>query len=287
MNPAAFKALDGEPTPEGDFGAVDAALQASVHPGQLTLVTGPTGTGKVTLAFKAALGLRDQGRAAIFAPREEGIISAHERAAFHAALHGARAHDQIPIVILPGMRFRDDALLAGALLDAGVAVISFLHLTRPHGVQGRLGQLSGAAHTATALAARLSACVGLLRHLPKLCPECSRPAELTEQERAVMAGIGVCHSTLRMRGAGSSSCNGLGRHRRWGHHPVFETLLPNAAMRRAAADGVSDAFPRALECPTTRAQVLHSWGDSVRSALNAGTLDPDAITKFAAEFGPT
>ena len=281
MIPAGFMSLAAQPLPQAAFGAVEATLQAAVQPGHLCLVTGPTGTGKLTLALKAALSLRDQGRATVFARHDEGSASGHERAAFHSALHRIRTRGQLPVVILE-MRSRDDTHLVGALLSADVAVIGTLHMARPHEVQERLGALSGSACTAAGLVARLTACVGL-RFLPKVCPTCSWPAEiLTDQERAVMARIGVPEAALRLRGPGCRACKGNGR---MGRHSISETLLPSDAMRQAAANGASDAVRRALSCPATRSQVLHPWSDSVRPALAAGALDTAALADLAELFG--
>ena len=210
------------------------------QPNGITLVTGPTGSGKTTTLY-SALSVLNNGQRNVMTledPIEYGLEGISQTQMHHkvgltfaATLRAILRHD--PDVVMVGeIRDLETAKVAFEFASTGRPVLSTVHTNSAAGAIQRLRDMGIEPYE---LAATMRAVLAQ-RLVRQLCSHCKAPHEATEDEKQ-MFGLPVteCHQFWRPRGC--MACGQTGYEGRLG---VYELLLVDQEMRQLIRDDVSD-----------------------------------------------
>ncbi|WP_084400003.1 type II secretion system ATPase GspE [Henriciella aquimarina] len=210
------------------------------QPNGITLVTGPTGSGKTTTLY-SALSVLNNGQRNVMTledPIEYGLEGISQTQMHHkvgltfaATLRAILRHD--PDVVMVGeIRDLETAKVAFEFASTGRPVLSTVHTNSAAGAIQRLRDMGIEPYV---IAATMRAVLAQ-RLVRKLCDHCKVAHEATEDEKA-MFGVPLeeAHDFYRPRGC--MACSQTGYEGRLG---VYELLLVDQEVRQLIRDDVSD-----------------------------------------------
>jgi general secretion pathway protein E len=204
----------------------------------MLLISGPTGSGKTTTQYASVNTMDSVGRK---------IITIEDPVEYHFAnINQMQVNPVAGVTFATGlratMRLDPDVILVGEIRDAETAQIS-----TQAALTGHLVLSSVHANDTVSTIIRMidlgiepflisSALIGVIaqRMVRRVCPYCSRPAEIAPDEReAYEEEMGEKRSEFII-GAGCNFCAGTGYLGRTG---IFEVLIVNEAIRRIIIKG--------------------------------------------------
>ncbi|GAB5457764.1 MAG: type II secretion system ATPase GspE [Henriciella sp.] len=213
------------------------------QPNGITLVTGPTGSGKTTTLY-SALSVLNNGERNVMTledPIEYGLDGISQTQMHHkvgltfaATLRAILRHD--PDVVMVGeIRDLETAKVAFEFASTGRPVLSTVHTNSAAGAIQRLRDMGIEPYV---LAATLKAVIAQ-RLVRKLCSHCAAPHDTTEAERE-MFGLSLEAAPKFWRPVGCMACGNSGYDGRLG---VYELITVDGALRDLIrADGSEDAI---------------------------------------------
>ncbi len=213
------------------------------QPNGITLVTGPTGSGKTTTLY-SALSVLNNGERNVMTledPIEYGLDGISQTQMHHkvgltfaATLRAILRHD--PDVVMVGeIRDLETAKVAFEFASTGRPVLSTVHTNSAAGAIQRLRDMGIEPYV---LAATLKAVIAQ-RLVRKLCSHCRVPHESTHEERA-MFSLSADDAPQFWRPGGCMACNNSGYNGRLG---VYELISVNSDLRNLIrSDGSEDAI---------------------------------------------
>ncbi len=234
------KAFAFLPLPEIGFMTemLERYLKMLKTPFGMILISGPTGSGKTTTQYASVNTLDSVGRK---------IITIEDPVEYHFSnINQMQVNPAAAVTFATGlratMRLDPDVILVGEIRDAETAQIS-----TQAALTGHLVLSSVHANDTVSTIIRMidldiepflisSALIGVVaqRMVRRVCPYCSRPAEVAPEEReAYEEEIGEKRSEFIV-GAGCNFCAGTGYLGRTG---IFEVLLASEAIRRIIVKG--------------------------------------------------
>ena len=211
------------------------------QPNGITLVTGPTGSGKTTTLY-SALSVLNNGERNVMTledPIEYGLEGISQTQMHHkvgltfaATLRAILRHD--PDVVMVGeIRDLETAKVAFEFASTGRPVLSTVHTNSAAGAIQRLRDMGIEPYV---LAATLKAVIAQ-RLVRKLCPHCRQPHDSTPEELA-MFGLTGAEAPQMWRPAGCMACGNSGYSGRLG---VYELITVDGGLRDLIrADGSED-----------------------------------------------
>ncbi|MDJ0920794.1 MAG: ATPase, T2SS/T4P/T4SS family [Henriciella sp.] len=210
------------------------------QPNGITLVTGPTGSGKTTTLY-SALSVLNNGERNVMTLEDpieyglEGITQTqmHHKVGltFAATLRAILRHD--PDVVMVGeIRDLETAKVAFEFAATGRPVLSTVHTNSAAGAIQRLRDMGIEPYV---LAATLRAVVAQ-RLVRKLCDHCKQPHEPTDQELAMFGLVpGEVQQIWRPRGC--MACGNSGYDGRLG---VYELITVDSQLRELIRNDASE-----------------------------------------------
>ncbi|MEO1306015.1 MAG: ATPase, T2SS/T4P/T4SS family [Pseudomonadota bacterium] len=213
------------------------------QPNGITLVTGPTGSGKTTTLY-SALSVLNNGERNVMTledPIEYGLDGISQTQMHHkvgltfaATLRAILRHD--PDVVMVGeIRDLETAKVAFEFASTGRPVLSTVHTNSAAGAIQRLRDMGIEPYV---LAATLKAVIAQ-RLVRRLCDHCKKPHASTPEELA-MFGLNHAESPQLYRPVGCMACNGSGYDGRLG---VYELITVESGLRDLIrSDGSEDAI---------------------------------------------
>ncbi|MEO1662135.1 MAG: type II secretion system ATPase GspE [Pseudomonadota bacterium] len=214
-----------------------------VQPNGITLVTGPTGSGKTTTLY-SALSVLNNGERNVMTledPIEYGLDGISQTQMHHkvgltfaATLRAILRHD--PDVVMVGeIRDLETAKVAFEFASTGRPVLSTVHTNSAAGAIQRLRDMGIEPYV---LAATLKAVVAQ-RLVRKLCDHCKTPHQASADELS-MFGLTAEEAPQFWRPTGCMACGNSGYNGRLG---VYELITVDGALRDLIrADGSEDAI---------------------------------------------
>ena len=245
------------------------------NPHGIILVTGPTGSGKSTTLYTALseLNTEDVNIITVEDPVEanmEGINQVHvnEKAGltFAAALRSILRQDP-DIIMIGEIRDGETAGIAVKAAITGHLVVSTLHTNGTASTITRLADMGIEPYMIG------DSLVGVIaqRLVRRLCPDCKRPVQATEDEKRLL-GVDISQPlTIYEPGTECSTCGGVGYFGRIG---VYEIMPVNNELRIKIAAGA-----RADELKSQAvADGMHTLKDSgIRLCLEGTTSFKEAL----------
>ncbi len=213
------------------------------QPNGITLVTGPTGSGKTTTLY-SALSVLNNGERNVMTledPIEYGLDGISQTQMHHkvgltfaATLRAILRHD--PDVVMVGeIRDLETAKVAFEFASTGRPVLSTVHTNSAAGAIQRLRDMGIEPYV---LAATLKAVIAQ-RLVRKLCEHCRKPHASAPEERA-MFGLSEAEAPQFWRPVGCMACGNSGYDGRLG---VYELITVESELRDLIrADGSEDAI---------------------------------------------
>jgi general secretion pathway protein E len=206
----------------------------------ITLVTGPTGSGKTTTLYAVLTKLNDQSRniMTVEDPIEYDLIgisqTAVNRKVDMSFARGLRAIlRQDPDVVMVGeIRDLETARIAVQASLTGHQVFSTLHTNTAIGAITRLKDMG----IEPFLVSSSLAGVAAQRLLRRLCPKCKTPYTADSHDCEAM-GIAVSDMPTLYKPAGCPECNHLGYRGRSG---IYEVINIDETLKTMIHDGVSE-----------------------------------------------
>ncbi len=210
------------------------------QPNGITLVTGPTGSGKTTTLY-SALSVLNNGQRNVMTledPIEYGLDGISQTQMHHkvgltfaATLRAILRHD--PDVVMVGeIRDLETAKVAFEFSSTGRPVLSTVHTNSSIGAIQRLRDMGIEPYV---IAATMRAVLAQ-RLVRKLCDSCKTPHEATADEKA-MFGIPAGELHAFYRPVGCMACAQTGYEGRLG---VYELLLIDQGIRALIREDVSE-----------------------------------------------
>ena len=211
------------------------------QPNGITLVTGPTGSGKTTTLY-SALSVLNNGERNVMTledPIEYGLDGISQTQMHHkvgltfaATLRAILRHD--PDVVMVGeIRDLETAKVAFEFASTGRPVLSTVHTNSAAGAIQRLRDMGIEPYV---LAATLKAVIAQ-RLVRKLCEHCRQPHESTPEELS-MFGLTAQEAPQMWRPTGCMACGNSGYNGRLG---VYELITIDGGLRDLIrADGSED-----------------------------------------------
>lgn len=245
--------------------AVAKLAQITQKPQGITLVTGPTGSGKTTTLYSLLqkMSTEDVHIATLEDPVEfqldmirQTSIQEDQGLTFATGVRGLLRMD--PDIILIGeIRDPETAKMALRAAMTGHQVYTTLHCNDALGALPRLIDLG---LNPRVLAGNLSGIIAQ-RLVRKLCTHCSYTYDATEQERALLGKDHI--STFKLAGAnGCTHCDGTGRQ---GRTVIAEVITPDAKMNELMA---MDAMPSALHESANKTGLITMQDDGIARVMN-------------------
>lgn len=213
------------------------------QPNGITLVTGPTGSGKTTTLY-SALSVLNNGERNVMTledPIEYGLEGISQTQMHHkvgltfaATLRAILRHD--PDVVMVGeIRDLETAKVAFEFASTGRPVLSTVHTNSAAGAIQRLRDMGIEPYV---LAATLKAVIAQ-RLVRKLCDHCRKPHQPAPEELA-MFGLTLDTAPQLWRPVGCMACNNSGYNGRLG---VYELISVTSDLRDLIrAEGSEDAI---------------------------------------------
>lgn len=210
------------------------------QPNGITLVTGPTGSGKTTTLY-SALSVLNNGQRNVMTledPIEYGLEGISQTQMHHkvgltfaATLRAILRHD--PDVVMVGeIRDLETAKVAFEFSSTGRPVLSTVHTNSAVGAIQRLRDMGIEPYV---IAATMRAVLAQ-RLVRKLCEHCKEPHDATEDEKAMFGVPAHEHHTF-YRPVGCMACAQTGYEGRLG---VYELLLVDQEVRQLIREDVSE-----------------------------------------------
>jgi len=201
------------------------------QPNGITLVTGPTGSGKTTTLY-SALSVLNNGERNVMTledPIEYGLEGISQTQMHHkvgltfaATLRAILRHD--PDVVMVGeIRDLETAKVAFEFASTGRPVLSTVHTNSAAGAIQRLRDMGIEAYV---IAATLKAVIAQ-RLVRKLCETCREPYAASDEERR-MFGLDQHEAPQFWRAKGCMACGNSGYSGRLG---VYELITVDAGLR--------------------------------------------------------
>ncbi|MEO1642405.1 MAG: type II secretion system ATPase GspE [Pseudomonadota bacterium] len=227
-----------------DLGMDQATLERFRHvlaqPNGITLVTGPTGSGKTTTLY-SALSVLNNGERNVMTledPIEYGLDGISQTQMNHkvgldfaATLRAILRHD--PDVVMVGeIRDLETAKVAFEFAATGRPVLSTVHTNSAAGAIQRLRDMGIEPYV---LAATLRAVIAQ-RLVRRLCPHCKESYTPSEGELE-MFGLNPGHVQTMHRAKGCMACNNSGYDGRLG---VYELIVLDGGLRELIREGGSE-----------------------------------------------
>jgi len=224
-----------------DEGTLARFREILAQPNGITLVTGPTGSGKTTTLY-SALSVLNNGERNVMTledPIEYGLEGISQTQMHHkvgltfaATLRAILRHD--PDVVMVGeIRDLETAKVAFEFASTGRPVLSTVHTNSAAGAIQRLRDMGIEPYV---LAATLKAVIAQ-RLVRKLCEHCRKPHQSAPEELA-MFGLTPEDAPQLWRPVGCMACNNTGYNGRLG---VYELISVNSGLRDLIrADGSED-----------------------------------------------
>ena len=218
---------------------LECVLAALKCPWGLTLVTGPTGSGKTTTLYTMLKSLNTPNRNILTAedPIEYNLagitqtpINAAVGFTFEKALRAFLRQD--PDVILVGeVRDKETAEICAKAAMTGHLVLSTLHTNDAPSTVMRLKDI-GVDPFLLGASLKLVIAQRLVR---LLCPACKVPTKLSDADKIGLKPEELALLTQVYRGRGCPECNNIGYK---GRRPVFEVMpITTAKMKAAVMEG--------------------------------------------------
>lgn len=224
---------------ENDLAKMEAYL---AKPHGLTLLTGPTGSGKSTTLYAALRRLMVMENLNILTVEDpieyeiRGVaqveVDAADKVSFSKALRSVLRHDP-DVVMIGEIRDRETADIAVKASLTGHLVLSTLHTNSAVSVVTRLADM-GVERYLIGATLRLAVAQRLVRHL---CPRCRKPRAIKVPEAAAMMRPTLAGQTA-YDASGCVYCGGKGFIGRLG---LFEMLPLDEEWSRLIAAGVEEA----------------------------------------------
>lgn len=208
----------------------------------MILCTGPTGSGKTSTLYAALLHLNDEGDNLITVedPVEYQLpgvnqVQVNVRAGLTFASSLRSILRQDPDVVLIGeIRDLETAEIAVQAAQTGHLVLSTLHTNDALSTVSRLLLMGVAPY----MLASALLCVIAQRLVRKLCPQCSRPGDVSESSLRLLHAAGVLEPPRNARVAvGCAHCHYIGYKGRLG---LFEMLLVTDRVRELLLAGSNE-----------------------------------------------
>lgn len=224
-----------------DGATLDRFREILAQPNGITLVTGPTGSGKTTTLY-SALSVLNNGERNVMTledPIEYGLDGISQTQMHHkvgltfaATLRAILRHD--PDVVMVGeVRDLETAKVAFEFASTGRPVLSTVHTNSAAGAIQRLRDMGIEPYV---LAATLKAVIAQ-RLVRKLCEHCREP-HATSAEELNMFGLSQADAPQFWRPVGCMACGNSGYNGRLG---VYELISVNSGLRDLIrADGSED-----------------------------------------------
>ncbi len=251
------------------------------RPQGLVLITGPTGSGKTSTLYTILHHLATTERKLITVedPIEyelDGVVQSqvNDRAGYSLGRALRTMLRQDPDVLMVGeIRDPETAELALHASLTGHMVLATLHTNDAPSAVVRLSELGMPGY----LIASALTMVLAQRLVRVVCPDCARPAEVTERHRSrLMVGPEGGY----VEGAGCKSCHHTGYRGRTG---VYEILTVDGHVRELIADGAStDALAQAARAGGMRGlreDAMRKAGARATSLDEVLRVTPDAAAQ--------
>ncbi|SDS78542.1 type IV pilus assembly protein PilB [Paenibacillaceae bacterium GAS479] len=234
----------------------------------IVLLTGPTGSGKTTSLYSALQHLNRDNENIITVedPVEyqlEGINQVHVNPAigltFAAGLRSILRQD--PNIVMVGeIRDSETAEIAIRASLTGHLVLSTLHTNDAVSTVTRFRDMGIASYLIA------SSLVGVVaqRLVRRVCPDCRKSYESTEQERILLRSYGV-ETDVLYRGSGCGSCSKTGYR---GRIAIHEVLAVTDELRRLIGE---DASVLELKAAAERAGMIGLLQDGLGKVLQGQT----------------
>ncbi len=251
------------------------------NPHGIILVTGPTGSGKSTTLYTALseLNTEDVNIITVEDPVEadlEGInqVQVNNKAdmTFAAALRSILRQDP-DIIMIGEIRDGETAEIAVKAAITGHLVVSTLHTNSTASSITRLIDMGIEPYMIG------DSVVGVIaqRLVKRLCPECKKPREATEDEKR-MLGVDPTQSQIIYEPSGCKACGDVGYFGRIG---VYEILPVTSGIRTqivqdAVADKIKDIAVK---------EGMHTLRDGAASLVLKGVTGYKDMMKIAYEAG--
>ncbi|MQY80955.1 MAG: hypothetical protein GH158_01745 [Dehalococcoidia bacterium] len=248
----------------------------------MILISGPTGSGKTTTQYASVNTMDSVGRK---------IITIEDPVEYHFSnINQMQVNPTAGVTFATGlratMRLDPDVILVGEIRDAETAQIS-----TQAALTGHLVLSSVHANDTVSTIIRMidldiepflisSALIGVIaqRMVRRVCPYCSRPAEVAPDEReAYEQEMGEKRSEFII-GAGCNFCAGTGYLGRTG---IFEVLIVNEAIRRIIIKGADSDEMR----QQAKSEGMGSlWHDGMMK-VKEGTTTPFEVLRNVFSIG--
>ena len=215
----------------------------------LTVIAGPTGSGKTTTLYSALLGM---GGTTNVVTMEEPVEWRLPRATqleiqpgrgwtFRAGLSAALRLDP-DVLVIGEVRCDESAKATLEAASTGHRVLCSLHAPDALSALRRLAEYGDQGRSVVSMVN----CVLAQRLVKRICPRCAQPAPLGREEQECLKRLGGRRVTTAFRGKGCSHCSGTGYRGRSG---VFEFFAPTAgagpALEQVGVEGPALALGRA------------------------------------------
>jgi general secretion pathway protein E len=248
----------------------------------MILISGPTGSGKTTTQYATVNQLDAIGR---------NILTIEDPVEYHFSdINQMQVNPAAGVTFAAGlracMRLDPDVILVGEIRDAETAQIA-----TQAALTGHLVLSSVHANDAVATTLRMvdlgvesflitSAVVGIVaqRMVRRVCPYCSRPTEVTDEERESYEAELHEERSEFVVGAGCTFCANTGYLGRTG---IFEVMLMTETIKRLVLGGASSGEIRDLAYKEGMASL---WHDGMRK-VKAGVTTPGEIIRNVFSIG--
>lgn len=251
-------------------------LQIVKTPFGMILISGPTGSGKTTTQYATVNQLDNIGRNIITIedPVEYHFMNINQMQVNPSAgmtfATGLRACMRLdPNVILVGeIRDAETAQIATQAALTGHLVMSSVHANDSVGVVFRMVDLGVEPFLLS------SAVIGIIaqRMVRRVCPYCSRPTEVTEDERLAYEREMGEKRTEFIVGAGCNFCANTGYLGRTG---IFEVMLMSESIRRMVLSGGSSDE---IRNQAKKEGMISLWHDGMVK-VKSGTTTPREVIR--------
>jgi len=248
----------------------------------MILISGPTGSGKTTTQYATVNQLDAIGR---------NILTIEDPVEYHFSdINQMQVNPAAGVTFAAGlracMRLDPDVILVGEIRDAETAQIA-----TQAALTGHLVLSSVHANDAVATTLRMvdlgvesflitSAVVGIVaqRMVRRVCPYCSRPTEVTDEERESYEAELHEERSEFVVGAGCTFCANTGYLGRTG---IFEVMLMTETIKRLVLSGASSGEIRDQAYKEGMASL---WHDGMRK-VKAGVTTPGEIIRNVFSIG--